>query len=474
VSDQSATIASPIPAPAGPAPLPPSAARTKLLLEGPILPTLLRLSAPNVLNLAAFAGVITFDGFFLGRISTNAFAGASLAFPWVMLVLQTTNSGMGNGVSAAVARALGAGRRERADALVFHAFLLALALGATFSTVLLLAAPVMFGWMGGRGEMLGDALAYANVALGGAVAICVLNLLGNAVRGTGNMSLPAFVLVACVVAHIAISPVLIFGIGPLPAFGPAGAGWGLVLPFAVGAAVMIAYLRSPRAGVRLTFGGMAPRWELFADILKVGVPGLINTAITNLSVIILTGIAGNLGRDTAVGYAMGVRLEYIMQPIAFGFGTALVAMVGTNWGAKKFARARAIAWTGALTTAAVCGTIGLMVAIHPGLWLGLFSHDPDAVRLGGLYVRIVGPLYACFGLGLGLFFVTQGIGRAIPAVIANAVRLLVSAALGIVAIAWLGFGAAGFFAAVAAGFAVYAALLVRAVLRMTQPPAAGA
>ena len=70
---------------------PSTAARTRLLLEGPILPTLLRLAAPNVLNLLAFAGVITFDGFFLGRIGTNALAGASLAFPWVMLVLQTTN-----------------------------------------------------------------------------------------------------------------------------------------------------------------------------------------------------------------------------------------------------------------------------------------------------------------------------------------------------------------------------------------------
>ena len=82
---------------------------------------------------------------------------------------------------------------------------------------------------------------------------------------------------------------------------------------------------------------MTPRWELFADILKVGVPGLINIAITNLSVVVLTGIAGQMGRDTALGYAMGARLEYIQQPVAFGFGTAIVAMVGTNWGARQFA-----------------------------------------------------------------------------------------------------------------------------------------
>src|SRR5438445_8782859 len=179
---------------------PSTAARTKLLLEGPILSTLLRLAAPNILTLLAFAGVITFDGFFLGRIGTNALAGASLAFPWVMMVLQTTNSGMGAGVSSAIARALGAGRSDRADALVFHAFLLALAVGAIFSTVMLLGAPVVFRLMGGRGEMLSDALSYANVALGGAVCICVLNFLGNAVRGTGNMSLHASVLIGCVLA----------------------------------------------------------------------------------------------------------------------------------------------------------------------------------------------------------------------------------------------------------------------------------
>jgi hypothetical protein len=110
------------------------------------LPTLLRLAAPNVLNLLAFAGVITFDGFFLGRIGTNALAGASLAFPWVMMVLQTTNSGMGAGVSSAVARALGAGRRDRADVLVFHAFLLALAVAVRAATWCALRRTAQHGW----------------------------------------------------------------------------------------------------------------------------------------------------------------------------------------------------------------------------------------------------------------------------------------------------------------------------------------
>ena len=126
---------------------------------------------------------------------------------------------------------------------------------AIFSTVMLAGTPFLFRWMGGRDEMLSDALAYSNVALGGAVCICMLNLLGNTVRGTGNISLPATVMLGCVLAHIALAPMLIFGLGPVPALGPAGAAWGLVIPFGVGSVVMIGYLRSSRAIVRLVSAG---------------------------------------------------------------------------------------------------------------------------------------------------------------------------------------------------------------------------
>src|SRR5712691_162794 len=372
----------------------PIAARTKLLLEGPVLSTLLRLAAPNVLNLLAIAGMITFDGLFLGRLGANALAGVSLAFPFVMLIQHTAASGMGGGVSSAIARALGAGKRDVADALTLHTFVLALGLAAVFSSVLLLGAPFVFRWMGGHGEILSSALAYANAAFSGAISICMLNLLGSAVRGTGKMGPPAGVIVGSVIAHVLVSPLLIFGWGPVPALGPAGAGWGLMMSFGAGSLVMLGYLRSRRSLITLAFRGVSLQWGLFAEILKVGVPGLINVIITNLSVVLLTGIAGRLGREVAIGYAMGARLEYILIPLAFGFGTAIVAMVGTNWGAKQYRRAYQIAWTGGVTVAAACGTVGAFFAIFPRLWMGLFTEDAEVVRIGVSYLRIVGPIYA--------------------------------------------------------------------------------
>src|SRR5258706_16226302 len=237
MTDRSITISSPAfssTVTTSPTATRPMAARTKLLLEGPVLPTLLRLAAPNILNLLAIAGMITFDGLFVGRLGPDVLAGASLAFPFVMLIQHTAASGMGGGVSSAIARALGAGKQDVADALTLHTFVLALCLAAIFSTVLLLGAPFVFRWMGGHGKILSSALAYSNVAFSGAVSICMLNLLGSAVRGTGNMSLPAGVIVGSVIAHVLISPVLIFGWGQFPALCPAGAGWGLTIPFGDG------------------------------------------------------------------------------------------------------------------------------------------------------------------------------------------------------------------------------------------------
>ena len=420
----------------------------------------------------AMALVTIAETAYVGTLGTPPLAGLALVFPLVMLQQMLSGGAMGGGVSSAIARALGASKRDVADALVFHAFVLALALAAAFSTVLLLASPFIFRWMGGHGEILSTALAYSNVAFSGAVSICMLNLLGSAVRGTGNMGLPAGVIVGSVLAHVVLSPILIFGWGPLPALGPAGAGWGLAGTFGAGSLVLLFYLRSPRSLVTLRFRGVALRQALFADILKVGVPGLINVIITNLSVMLLTGIAGRLGREVAIGYAMGARLEYILIPLAFGFGTAIVAMVGTNWGAKQYCRAYQIAWTGAATVGASCAAIGLIVALCPTLWMDLFSKDPQIIRIGSWYLQIVGPIYGFYGLGMALYFATQGVGRVALTVTANAVRLVVSAAFALIAVYVFDLRAIGFFAAVAIGFVMYAALTVCAVVRLKSGPVA--
>ena len=106
---------------------------------------------------------------------------------------------------------------------------------------------------------------------------------------------------------------------------------------------------------------------------------------------------------------------------------------------------------------------------QPGIWLDLFSDDPEVARIGAMYLRIVGPVYVCFGLGLGLFFVSQGFGRGFTAMIANAVRLIVSVGAGLAAVYWFDLGTTGLFTAIACGFCIYAALTALAVVRVSPP-----
>ena len=188
--------------------------RTRQLLDGPIVPTLLRLAAPNVVVMTVQVAVTAGEAYFLGWLGADALAGVSLTFPLIMLMQTMSAGGMGGGVSAAVARALGAGRRRDADALGFHALLIATVMGAGFTGALVLGGPALYRAMGGTGGALAAALAYSNIVFGGAIAVWLFNTLASIVRGTGNMLLPASVVVGGAVLTLGLSPALIFGWGP--------------------------------------------------------------------------------------------------------------------------------------------------------------------------------------------------------------------------------------------------------------------
>lgn len=143
--------------------------------------------------------------------------------------------------------------------------------------------------------------------------------------------------------------------------------------------------------------------------------------------------------------------------MAFGFGTAIVAMVGTNWDARQYQRARAIAWTGAAAVAFVCRVVGVFFAVLPDLWMVLLSRDESIIRLGGAYLRTVGPFYAFYGLGMALYFATQGLGALTLTVTANALRLVISAGAALVAIHTLHATALGLFVSIGIGFVIYGA-----------------
>ena len=441
----------------------PISPRTRSLLEAPLAPTLLRLAAPNVLVMVVQAVVTAMDAVFVGWLGTGALAGVSLVFPLVMLMQTMSAGGMGGGVSSAVARALGAGRRDEAESLAAHAVLIALGMSALFTAGLLLGGPAVYRAMGGRGPALAAALTYSHVIFGGAVVVWLLNTLSSVVRGTGTMVLPAAVMTASAMVYLALAPALVLGWGPFPRLGVAGTATANLVSFGISSLVLAGYLASPWSAVRLTFRNLAIRRAHFWEILRVGAPGSLNTVLTNLTIVIMTGLVGPFGTLALAGYGMGARLEYLQIPLVFGMGSALVAMVGTNVGAGQIARAERIAWTGAGVAAAITASIGLLAAMFPRAWLGLFTADPHAQAAGLTYLLIVGPFYGFFGLGLALYFASQGAGRLGWPLAAGFMRLIVATGGGWLAGYWLGWGLPGIYAAMAAALVVFGATMAAAI-----------
>ena len=193
--------------------------RTQVLLEAPIARTLLRLAVPNILVLGAQAAAGLIETYFIGKLGTESLAGVALVFPVVMLMQMMSAGAMGGGISSAIARALGGSRGADANALVLHAVMIAVVFGLTFMLAVLGGGRWLYGAMGAEGPSLDAALTYSNWVFAGAVLIWLFNSLAAAIRATGNMAVPAIVTLVGTAILIPLSPVLIFGWGPFPAFG---------------------------------------------------------------------------------------------------------------------------------------------------------------------------------------------------------------------------------------------------------------
>ncbi|MBA4328113.1 MAG: MATE family efflux transporter [Polaromonas sp.] len=428
--------------------------RTRMLLEAPIAPTLLRLALPNVLVMLAQAAVGLIETYFVGKLGTDALAGMALVFPVVMLMQMTSAGAMGGGIASAIARALGARRRDDADALVLHALVIAAVFALVFTVAVLGGGRWLYTRMGGTGGALEAAMVYSNWVFAGAVLVWMFNTLSAVIRGTGNMAVPANVTVLGALLLLPLSPLLIFGWGPLPGLGIAGGAVALLAYYLVGSLVLAAYLWSPKSLLRPSLKHIRYRWALFRDILRVGLVGTVSTVATNLAIGVTTALVGGFGTAAIAGYGTASRLEYLLVPLVFGFGAPLVAMVGTCMGAGQRERALRATWTGAGLAFVMTEAIGLWAAFFPHAWLSLFNSDPAMIEAGSAYLRVVGPLYGFFGLGLALYFASQGAGRLLWPVIGNIARLVVAVTGGWLALRWGG-GLTAVFVAQGVALVVY-------------------
>lgn len=380
--------------------------------------------------MTAAALVSIAETWYVGRLGIMPLAGMALVFPLVMMQQMLSAGSMGGGISSAISRAMGANNPAKAHALVLHAALIGLGIGLFFTLIFALFSNAIFSALGGQGEALEQCLSYAHVVFAGAISIWLTNALAAVIRGSGNMRTPSKGLLIASLVQIILSALLGLGWGPVPSFGMAGIAAGSLIAFTGSAVYFFWFLRSEQSTLRLSFNSPLSK-DLFMDILKVGGMSSISSLQTVATILIVTRLISNFGPEALAGYGIGTRLEFLLVPITFSFGVACLPLVGMALGAKMVARAKQVAWTGAVMSAALVACIGFVVMLWPGLWANMFSSNPVVLASASQYFQWVGPCYGFFALGLCLYFASQGAGKLWGPVLAGSWRLLLVGAGGI-------------------------------------------
>jgi len=403
--------------------------------------------------------VAVIDVYFIGRLGTDALAAIALVFPFQMLTQNIAFGGIGGSVASSLARALGAARHDDARALVVHTAILAAAFALAFTAFAWTMAPSLYALMGGVGEALQQAVLYSNVWFAGAVLLWAFAMQSSLLRGAGDAATPGLYGFVGSLFYVPLAGVLALGVGEWPGFGLVGLALAMLITTAVTVVLLGRVLWRGRLGFAPTLAGVRLQRRLFAEILRVGLLSSLTTLMSNTTAMVMAGLVGRFGVAALAGYGIGVRLEFMATPIAFGIGIGLTTLVGVAVGAGAWQRAVRAAWLGGLLSFGSIGLIGWTVALVPEAWARLFATDAAVIQASVAYITRVAPFYCLFGLGLTLYFASQGAGRMAVPVFAASLRMVATVVGGWIAVEKLDLGLEGVFAAIAVGMAIYGGLM---------------
>ncbi len=413
------------------------------ILTGPILPTMALLAWPVMLTAALQALYNLVDAFWLGRLGTAAVAAPGMAWP-ILFFFMSFAGGFQAAGATFVAQHFGArdrrGAEESAGQLLGFLFLLSTLLAALGFAL----SPTVLRLIGAPAEIYPLALTYLRIECLGLPIMFIAQAFGGLMLGLGNTRLTMYLGVASLLLNGVLDPVFIFGWGPFPAWGVAGAAGATILSRAVVAGVGLALLSSGRVGIRIHLRDLRPRPERIVPILKVGVPNVLDQASTSLGFVVMMGLVSGFGTAVVASYTVGNRIINLVNVVSWGAGSALVAMIGQNLGADRPERAERIAREGITVTFLALVVLYFVTLLLRRPLFSLFVSDPEVVRQGAWYIAIFGTSIPFFGLFDGAAATFRGSGHTVPPMVMAVVRLWVLRVFLAWALAYpLGFGTTG-------------------------------
>ena len=433
--------------------------RTQEFLTKPIIPLLIRMSAPNTIAFFIQSLVVLTEVWFISRLGTNSLAAVALAFPLLMITQTMSGGALGGAITSAIARSMGADDIEKAERLIWHSIIISLGGAISFLILFLLFGKQLLFLLGGRGEILQESYAYCSILFFGGILLWLSGGLSAVLRGMGNMRFPATLMVITSSIQVILSGGFILGWFGLPKLGVPGAAVAVLISSALMVTVILFKLRSKSIPASLRKERFQLRKILFDNIFEVAIPASLSPLLVVGTILVLTGLVGRFGTEALAGYGIGSRVEFLMIPLIFGIGSAMTSIVGANIGALNIDRAEKVGILGGSTAGFVSILIGLTLAAFPEAWIQFFTDDIKAFEVTKKYIQIVGPFYIFQGIGLSLYFASQGANAMKWPTIATIARFIIACAGGGISVYWLDLGIESIFISSSAAMAIFGLMI---------------
>ena len=367
------------------------------------------LAIPMMLEMAMESVFAVVDIAFVSRLGTDAIAAVGITEALVT-VLYAVAVGLGMGVTAMVSRRIGAGERRAAADVTGQAIWIGAVMSILIGVTGAVYAADMLRLMGASVSVIETGTGFAAVLLGGSASILYLFLLNAAFRGAGDAAIALRSLWLANGLNIVLDPCLIFGLGPFPEMGVTGAAVATTIGRGVGVLYQLWYLFDGRGRLEFHFSNLRIKPAMIARMLVISTGGVGQFLISTSSWIIVMRIVALYGSNAIAAYTIALRiLEFVWLP-AWGLGNAAATLVGQNLGANQPERAEKSAWLAARYNTVFLTAVGaIIVIVAPGL-AGLFSNDPDVVRVGTHCLRILGIGFPVYAVGMIIVQALNGAG----------------------------------------------------------------
>jgi len=367
------------------------------LTTGPIGRTLARLTTYMIFGFFATIAFNLVDTWFVAKLGTKELAAMGFIFP-VVMIIGAIAIGLGIGTSALVSRTIGEGNQQGVRRLTTDALALSVLAVLLFIIIGLLTIRPVFTLLGASPEILKLIRVYMLIWYPGMLFLVIPMVGNNAIRATGDMKFPSIIMIFSVFVNLGMDPLLIFGIGPFPRWGLAGAAAATVVARALTLVLMLFVLHKRHHMLSFDWPGLHTVIQSWKSVLNVSIPAAGSNLIRPLGVTVVTGIVARFGPEAVAGYGVCTRVETLALMVLIALSTVLSPFVGQNLGAGRLDRVQGAIHRSQLFSLGWGGFSAIILFLLARPIAHMFSRDAEVVRTIVVYLRIVPVVYGFRGI----------------------------------------------------------------------------